>query len=112
MRRVSFSEGEGNWKDSLNKCESMNSSLATLYDQEDLAALLKDVSGTDFWSGLRKNKSSVTTWSDGSSLAFNISQVTNIGDDQICEAMTNITWKAFNCSDRKPFMCYKGKSSK
>lgn len=112
MRRVSFSEGEGNWTYSLNKCESMNSSLVTLYDQEDLVALLKNESEPGFWSGLRKNKSSVTTWSDGNSLAFNISQVTSIGDDQICEAMTNRTWKAFNCSDRKPFMCYKGKSSK
>lgn len=101
-----------NWMDSLNKCESKDSSLVTVYDQEDLGALLKNMSGEEFWSGLRKNQSRVTTWSDGNSLAFSNSQVTSIGDDQICEAMTNITWKGFNCSDRKPFMCYKGKSSK
>lgn len=103
------------WTVSLNTCKSNDSSLVTVYDQEDLGALLKNVPGKEsvkFWSGLRKNQSSVTTWSDGNSLAFNNSQVTSIGDDQICEAMTNITWKAFNCSDRKPFMCYKGKSSK
>ncbi|XP_031582387.2 lymphocyte antigen 75 [Oreochromis aureus] len=105
-----FSEEEGrmNWTGSLNACQSTGSSLVTVYDQEDLNALLKNgVPRSDFWSGLHKNKSSVTTWSDGNSLAFNISQVTSIGDDQICEAMTNRTWRAFNCSDRKPFMCYK-----
>lgn len=83
-----------------------------MYDQEDLGALLKIVPESGFWSGLRKNESRVTTWSDGNSLAFKNSQVTSNGDGQICEAMTNRTWKAFNCSDRKPFMCYKGKSRK
>lgn len=104
-----------NWTDSLNTCKSNDSSLVTVYDQEDLGALLKNVPGEDwltFWSGLHKNQSSVTTWSDGNSLAFDNSQVTSIGDNQICKAMTNRTWKAFNCSDTKPFMCYKGKSSK
>lgn len=101
-----------NWTASLNKCKINDSSLVTVYDEEDLGALLKIVPGSGFWSGLRKNESRVTTWSDGNSLAFNNPQVTSNGDDQICEAMTNRTWEAFNCSDRKPFMCYKGKSSK
>ncbi|KAL3977343.1 olfactory receptor [Sarotherodon galilaeus] len=109
-------EQKVNWADSFEMCKSHTSSLVTVYDQEDFDVLLKnneltknDLPRYNLWSGLHKNKSSVTTWSDGNSLTFSISQVTSIGDDQICEAMTNGTWKAFNCSDRKPFMCYKGK---
>lgn len=104
---------DANLSTSLNACKAENKSLVTAHDKDDLIFLYKLYcpGGEVGWLGLHKRQNNVTTWSNGKSLTFNRSQVTTADDNQICEAMGNGTWEGFSCSDRKPFMCYKGKSS-
>lgn len=98
--------------DALKECNQRNASLVTLYDEEDakftatFTANLADY-GSNVWLGLRKGRN--ITWSDGARISLNESSVTVTNGKQICEAIENSTWRGFNCSERKPFMCYKGK---
>uniref|UniRef100_A0A3B5ATV7 C-type lectin domain-containing protein n=1 Tax=Stegastes partitus TaxID=144197 RepID=A0A3B5ATV7_9TELE len=102
------------WETALNRCKKEGGSLVTLYDDEDATFTENYVNKKDLysthWLGLIKNRTNITTWSNGDPFTCNRSSVNpaNIRNgDQICEAMENKTWKGFNCSDKHPFMCYK-----
>lgn len=94
-----------------NKCIEINGSLVTIYDEEDIKFLKQFAvkEGRPVWLGLQRSpQSNVSKWSNGapiSSEMFNTSDVNVRHGEQICEAIENNTWKGFNCSDRKPFMC-------
>lgn len=94
-----------------NACNQTHESFVTLYDEEDASFTAKVTSsfgsGSSVWLGLRRNPTQIT-WSDGAPITFSESSLNVNNGEQICEAMDNNTWRGFNCSERKPFMCYKG----
>lgn len=87
-------------------CSEINASLVTWYDEEDVNFTRGFISTT--WLGLNRARVGVSSWSDGSDLTFRGSNVTITEGEQICEAVEQNQWRGFNCSDRKPFMCYRG----
>ncbi|XP_044041451.1 secretory phospholipase A2 receptor-like [Siniperca chuatsi] len=97
------------WNSSLNACNQENESFVTLYDEDD-ADFTANFPGLQktAWLGLHWVGDRNTTWSDGVPITFNKSSVHVTNGEQICEAIHINTWKGFNCSERKPFMCYKG----
>ncbi|XP_054595638.1 macrophage mannose receptor 1-like [Nothobranchius furzeri] len=103
-----------NFTAAQNKCDENGGSLVTLYDQEDadfvlnLTKSIGDDNHSSYWLGLYKNLSANATWSNGD--PFNGPGVHLEGGKQICMAIGNGTWMNFSCSDRKPFMCQKGKN--
>uniref|UniRef100_A0A3B4XTC8 C-type lectin domain-containing protein n=1 Tax=Seriola lalandi dorsalis TaxID=1841481 RepID=A0A3B4XTC8_SERLL len=99
------------WGTLLQNCTSTNESFVTLYDEDDGNFLNKfaAVVPKDVWLGLRKSRENVTTWSDGIPFMFNNSDVTVTNGMPICEGIEQSKWTVFNCSDKKNFMCYKGK---
>ncbi|XP_041820301.1 macrophage mannose receptor 1-like [Chelmon rostratus] len=96
----------------LKECKRTNESLVTLYDEEDAWFVANFTSlmtnGDKVWLGLQKSRN--ITWSDGSPVTFNVSSVNSANGAQKCEAMDNDTWRGYDCSERKPFMCYDGKN--
>lgn len=93
---------------SLDQCNQTGASLVTLYDEEDANFTAKFVDSYDWvWLGLRRKRTQIT-WSDGTPIPFSESSVTVTNGEQICEAIDNDTWSAFNCLEKKPFMCNDG----
>lgn len=92
----------------MNICKVTNESFVTLYDEDDARFTARFTYGTA-WLGLRRGRGPNTFWSDGSPLKFNETSLNGKDGDQICGAIDNTTWIGYNCSERKPFMCYKGK---
>lgn len=99
------------WTEAKAYCKTMNQSLGTIYDQDDVTVvqnLIDDFNDTELysvWLGLHQSPHDVSTWSDGSPVTFNLSKVDVTRGEQRCEAVyVNVT-KSCNCSDRKSFMC-------
>ncbi|RVE56750.1 hypothetical protein OJAV_G00224660 [Oryzias javanicus] len=95
---------------SSDYCTSINESLITIFDEEHVHVLLNcstncEVKDTGIWVGLGKKNRTGSTWSDGTEVTFHESSVTAGEFNQTCEALDNGTWKGFNCSERKFFMC-------
>lgn len=106
------SKVNSDWSYAQNECEKEGQSLITLYDQHD-ANFVKDFlvkcPEQSHWLGLKKDMNNTMTWSNGDPFQFNDSKVNIKPDEQQCEAIEDGEWKGFNCSDRKPFLCQKGK---
>ncbi len=96
-----------NWKLSLNECHNKGETPVTLFDEEDANFTANFARGIKVWLGL--HRVGRITWSDGSPLTFSKSDVCVKDNEQKCEAVENNTWKGFDCSEKKPFMCYEGK---
>ncbi|XP_030296228.1 macrophage mannose receptor 1 [Sparus aurata] len=103
LRYFSSNETEGSWTDSLTRCRQNNESPVTLYDEEDGMFTMKFIYGKSVWLGLRKVRN--ITWSDGSPVTFNKSSVDVTNGTQRCQAIENNTWKDYDCSTLKYFMC-------
>lgn len=99
--------------EALKKCNKTGASLVTLYDRQDADFLINLTKGLNQkLIGLQKFHifpNNATTWSNGDQFKLNYSNVDIKPGEQICEAIEDGVWKGFNCSDRKPFMCQKGK---
>lgn len=107
-----LSENQVEFNPSLSVCEQNGSSIVTLYDQDDASFtnLLTGNTHTGTWLGLIKREENVS-WSDGVPTIY-ISKMRHVNvaqGEQICGAIENNTLTGFNCSERKHFMCYKGK---
>ena len=90
----------------LEECSENKESLVTLYDEEDDIFADKFMINRGLWLGLRKSRN--LTWSNGDNVNFNVSSVSLTDGEQMCEAIDNDTWKGYNCSLKKHFMCSKG----
>ncbi|KAG8005653.1 C-type lectin 1, partial [Nibea albiflora] len=106
-----LSSGNKKWTASLDECKKANASFVTLYDDEDAMFVIKFTESVEgsCWLGLHKNASIATnSWSNGKPLIFSHSSVNVANGTQKCEAIDRNTWRGFDCSERKYFMCYKG----
>lgn len=111
LRHFRLSQLYVTWNAKLNACNHTNESLVTLYDEEDANFIVKflEKHGDGKLSLLGLHYNRTTTWSDGTPITFNKSSVNLTNGEQTCEAIKNNTWRGFNCSERKYFMCSKGK---
>lgn len=103
LRYFSSNETEGSWTDSLTRCRQNNETPVTLYDEEDGMFTVNFTYDKSVWLGLRKARN--ITWSDGSPVTFNKSSVDVTNGTQRCQAIENNTWKDYDCSTLKYFMC-------
>uniref|UniRef100_A0A3Q2CJR2 C-type lectin domain-containing protein n=1 Tax=Cyprinodon variegatus TaxID=28743 RepID=A0A3Q2CJR2_CYPVA len=104
-----LNDTETSWEEARNICLGKGGSLLSLYDEEDADVIQSFTKPTGIWLGLRRNDSYVPTWSNGEKVIFNESTTDLKGEEQLCEAIENETWKSFNCSEEKAFMCQHGK---
>ncbi|XP_047246063.1 secretory phospholipase A2 receptor-like [Girardinichthys multiradiatus] len=111
LRRFNPSESKLNWTEAGNKCIGEGGSLLSLNDEEDVSMIHRFLENTSeirkVWLGLEQKNTSIPTWSNGDKFIFDESTTEKQGK-QLCEAIQNGTWKGFNCSEKKAFMCQKG----
>ncbi|XP_026216871.1 C-type mannose receptor 2-like [Anabas testudineus] len=113
LRFFSFLQNDVQWITGKNGCITMNRSLVTLYDEDDAYFVHKFTESQlgdnkRSWLGLHMSQHNVSTWSSSGHFTSSLPDVDVTNGQQICEAIENNTRKGFNCSDRKPFMCYRG----
>ncbi|XP_074873444.1 C-type lectin domain family 2 member B-like isoform X2 [Carettochelys insculpta] len=60
-----FSEEEGNWTSSHNKCSALGASLAVIDSQKDLDFVLRYKGTTDPWIGLQRGSDHYWKWANG-----------------------------------------------
>ncbi|KAI4894308.1 hypothetical protein NFI96_005587 [Prochilodus magdalenae] len=93
-------------------CRTNYTDLVTVYSDEDNAALtnlinMSNVARVDGgWIGLTRNQSS-DKWSNGADVTFS-SLIGDCGSGFCCAAMkADGSWESLNCTEKRPFMCYK-----
>ncbi|KAK9525654.1 hypothetical protein VZT92_016339 [Zoarces viviparus] len=96
------------WNESLIYCNQSGGSLVTLYDEADRNFTERFSGGKKTWLGLKKSRN--ITWSNSVPVTFQNISVNVTKGYQTCVAVNNTTWRGFNCSERKPFMCSSGRN--
>ncbi|XP_076008099.1 macrophage mannose receptor 1 [Genypterus blacodes] len=110
LRQIHLSESPHSREAATQFCQDRESRIITLYDDDDATvsfSLTNETIWAMSWIGLRHNRMSKSTWSDGSEYTLGLSEVNLTNGGQMCEAIDGNNWIGCNCSDTKPFMCRK-----
>ncbi|XP_072525576.1 macrophage mannose receptor 1-like [Salminus brasiliensis] len=87
-------------------CRANYTDLVTVYDVEDITALINLTGISSAWTGLYRNQSS-TKWSNGDEVTFSALSG-DCGSGPCCAAMkADGFWESLRCSEKRNFMCYK-----
>ncbi|XP_072525574.1 macrophage mannose receptor 1-like [Salminus brasiliensis] len=89
-------------------CRANYTDLVTVYDVEDITALINLTGIGSAWTGLYRNPvQSSTKWSNGDEVTFSALSG-DCGSGPCCAAMkADGSWESLLCSVKRNFMCYK-----
>uniref|UniRef100_A0A3B1J000 C-type lectin domain-containing protein n=1 Tax=Astyanax mexicanus TaxID=7994 RepID=A0A3B1J000_ASTMX len=88
-------------------CRENYTDLVTVYNDEDITALIRLTGIGSAWTGLYRNQFSVK-WSNGDSVTFSNQETGDCGSLPCCSLMkADGSWDKIQCTQTKNFMCYK-----
>ncbi|XP_049334958.1 macrophage mannose receptor 1-like [Astyanax mexicanus] len=88
-------------------CRENYTDLVTVYNDEDITALIRLTGIGSAWTGLYRNQPSVK-WSNGDDVTFRHQKTGDCGSWPCCAAMkADGLWENLQCTQTRNFMCYK-----
>ncbi|KAG9278350.1 macrophage mannose receptor 1-like, partial [Astyanax mexicanus] len=88
-------------------CRENYTDLVTVYNDEDITALIRLTGIGSAWTGLYRNQSSVK-WSNGDDVTFSNLETGDCGSWPCCSVMkASGSWENLQCTVTRNFMCYK-----
>lgn len=107
LRHFAVNETQQNRQNARDFCNLTVSTLATIYSNDEANEVAKLWNGLykTTWLGLHR-ATNYHRWSDGEVYSYNKSDLEGEHVEPRCEAIHEQTWRHFNCTDKKPFMCY------
>uniref|UniRef100_A0A3B1KEB5 C-type lectin domain-containing protein n=1 Tax=Astyanax mexicanus TaxID=7994 RepID=A0A3B1KEB5_ASTMX len=88
-------------------CRENYTDLVTVYNDENITALIRLTGIGSAWTGLYRNQSSVK-WSNGDDVTFRNQETGDCGSLPCCSTMkADGSWDKIQCTQTKNFMCYK-----
>ncbi|XP_049334384.1 putative C-type lectin domain family 20 member A [Astyanax mexicanus] len=88
-------------------CRENYTDLVTVYNDENITALIRLTGIGSAWTGLYRNQSSVK-WSNGDNVTFSNLETGDCGSWPCCSVMkAGGSWENLQCTETRNFMCYK-----